>query len=280
MSFYPITVNTPAIEEAHIFAEDDAAIYQAIFGEDCVFDIGSCLKATVLSNNKVRIGDGVLAMGGHIGRNKYGDYEDLTILNGTSGQKRNDLIVARFATTGSGGIDTFTLAVKQGTPGTTAEDPAITLGSLYEGASLREFPLYRVKLEGLSITAVEQLFKVRKTTQQLEEEVAELNRNTLPDISTSNGLTYEKYKNGRMRIYGKVTTSGQTGLAIVGLEIPFKDINYTIQATPEYYSSSYTVFEVSAQKSTISSFNIYTRASNSSLLGGVGVYVALEGWWK
>lgn len=176
MSFYPITVNTPATEEAHIFAEDDAAIYQSIFGGDCVFDIGSCLKATVLSNNKVRVGDGVLAMGGHIGRNKYGDYEDLTILNGTSGQKRNDLIVARFATTGAGGVDTFTLAVKQGTPGTTAEDPAVTLGNLYEGASLREFPLYRVKLEGLSITAVEQLFKVRKTNGQLEEEIAELNR--------------------------------------------------------------------------------------------------------
>ena len=32
----PITVNTPTADEAHICAEDDASIYQSIFGEDGV----------------------------------------------------------------------------------------------------------------------------------------------------------------------------------------------------------------------------------------------------
>lgn len=175
MGFRGLTINTPATDEAHILAEDDAAIYQSVFGGDCVFDIGSKMKATVLSNNKIRIGDGVVCAGGHVGRNNYGDYEDLAIENGTSGMKRNDFIMAKFTSTGPGGVDTFSLEVKKGTAGITASDPVVTKGNLYEGASLREFPLYRVKIEGLSITAVEQLFTVRKTNEQLQNEVIELN---------------------------------------------------------------------------------------------------------
>lgn len=174
MGLKGITINTPAAEEPHILAEDDAAIYQAVFGGDCVFDIGSRMKAAVLSNNKVRVGDGVICVGGHMARNIYGDYEELVIENGMSGMNRNDFIVAKFTSTGPGGVDTFSLEVKKGTAGITASDPVVTKGNLYEGASLREFPLYRVKIEGLSITAVEQLFTVRKTNEQLQNEVTEL----------------------------------------------------------------------------------------------------------
>lgn len=47
-----ITVNTAPEAEPHIYAEDDAAIFQSIFGEDGVSSIGQACKATVLSNNK------------------------------------------------------------------------------------------------------------------------------------------------------------------------------------------------------------------------------------
>ena len=40
---------------------------------------------------------------------------------------------------------------------------------------MRELPLYRVKIEGLSITAVEQLFTLRKTNEELEKELESLN---------------------------------------------------------------------------------------------------------
>ena len=65
MALKPITVNTPAAEPAHILAEDDAAIYAALIGDDRVLDIGGKLAATVISNNKVRITDGVVVVGGH-----------------------------------------------------------------------------------------------------------------------------------------------------------------------------------------------------------------------
>ena len=40
----PITVNTPTEDEAHIYAEDDAAIYQSLFGEDGVSSVGQACK--------------------------------------------------------------------------------------------------------------------------------------------------------------------------------------------------------------------------------------------
>ena len=174
----PITVNTAPEAEPNICAEDDAAIYQSIFGEDGVSSIGQACKATVLSNNKVRIADGVICVGGHFARIPYGDYIDCDIENGQSGKNRNDIIVARFETTGTGGIDTYTCEVKKGAAGTAATDPKIVQEDLYKAGKVRELPLYRVKIEGLSITAVEQLFALRKTNEDLEKELAELNSKT------------------------------------------------------------------------------------------------------
>lgn len=171
----PITVNTPTEDEAHIYAEDDAAIYQSLFGENGVSSVGQACKATVLSNNKVRVADGVICVGGHFARIPYGDYIDCEIENGQSGQNRNDIIVARFETTGTGGIDTYTCEVKKGMAGSTATDPEIVQEDLYKAGKVRELPLYRVKIEGLSITAVEQLFTLRKTNEELEKELVSLN---------------------------------------------------------------------------------------------------------
>lgn len=171
----PLTVNTPTEQETEYYAEDDAAIFQSIFGEDGVSTTGQACKATVLSNNKVRIADGVICVGGHFARIPYGDYIDCEIDSGQSSKNRNDIIVARLETTGTGGIDTYTCEVKKGTAGSTATDPEIAQEDLYKAGKVRELPLYRVKIEGLSITAVEQLFTLRKTNEELEKELASLN---------------------------------------------------------------------------------------------------------
>lgn len=171
----PLTVNTPTEQGTEYYAEDDAAVFQSIFGEDGVSTTGQACKATVLSNNKVRIADGVICVGGHFARIPYGDYIDCEIENGQSGKNRNDIIAARFETTGTGGIDTYTCEVKKGTAGTVAADPEITQDDLYKAGKVRELPLYRVKIEGLSIVEVEQLFTLRKTNEELEKELVSLN---------------------------------------------------------------------------------------------------------
>ena len=175
----PITVNTDPAAEAHIYAEDDAAIYQSIFGADGVLTIGQQCESQVISNNKVRVKDGVIVVGGHIARIPYGEYSDCEIANGQSGRKRNDIIIAKFVTTGSGGIDTYTLEVKQGAATTgSATDPALTQNNLYESGKVREMPLYRVKIEGLSIVGVEQMFEVVPTIPVVNAYLSELQNKT------------------------------------------------------------------------------------------------------
>lgn len=190
MSLKALTANTAPEENAHILAEDDAAIFQSMFGDDGVLEIGQQMKATVISNNKVRVADGVVCIGGHVARTVYGDYTDLTIENGESGKNRNDLIIGTFSTTGAGGIDTMQLAVKKGTAGTAATDPALTQGNLYAGSKLREVPLWRVKIEGLSITKVEQLFEIVPSIPTLKKELESLNGKITEQNTLWDGFLY------------------------------------------------------------------------------------------
>ena len=170
-----ITINTDPAAEAHICAEDDAAIYQSIVGSDGVMMIGQQCESQVISNNKVRVKDGVIVVGGHFARIPYGDYIDCEIVNGQSGRNRNDIIIAKFITTGTGGIDTYTLEVKQGASTTgSATDPTLTQNNLYESGKIREMPLYRVVIEGLSITKVEKMFESVPTIPMLNTYLSEL----------------------------------------------------------------------------------------------------------
>lgn len=204
MGFKPLTYNTPPEEEAHIFAEDDAAIFQSIFGEDGVFAIGDRMKATVINNNQVRVGNGILCVGGHIGRTVYGDYSDMTIENGEISKNRNDIITAVFSTTGEKGIDEFKIEVKKGTPGVVAEDPELTKENLYEGGKLREFPLWRVKLEGINIIGVEQMFKIIPKIPDLEEKIELLNGKLEDsgwvDCTLGTNISIDNPENGKPKV--------------------------------------------------------------------------------
>lgn len=223
----PITVNTDPAAEAHIYAEDDAAIYQSIVGSDGVMSIGQQCASQVISNNKVRIKDGVLVVGGHFARIPYGDYIDCEIANGQSGRNRNDIIIAKFVTTGSGGIDTYTLEVKQGAATTgDVTDPALTQNNLYESGKIREMPLYRVKIEGLSIVGVEQMFEIVPTIPTLNAYLAELHNNMVcGDFSTSDEIdTGEKWVNGK-RIYRRTYITTDTVSPSNTLTIPMSLTN-------------------------------------------------------
>lgn len=234
MALKPITVNTAASEPAHILAEDDAAIYEALIGDDRVLNIGGKLAATVISNNKVRITDGVVVVGGHVARIYKGDYEDMTIENGVSGKNRNDLIVARFITGSDGGADSFKLVVIKGTVGTTASDPATVQGNLYNGDKQRDYPLWRVKIEGLSITKVEQLYEIGVTNADLSDSVRQLNANfNIEEVQISLNIsdftlnTTWAHKQGKqVIIYPYVTGKPTKGTTIAtGFPIPLKQVN-------------------------------------------------------
>ena len=92
----------------------------------------------------------------------------MTIENGTAGQKRNDLICAKFKRT----IDTdeISLVVVNGTNHpTTPVDPTIVQQNLLTGGTERLFPLWRVSLDGINIATLTKLFTVQKNLNAFKD---------------------------------------------------------------------------------------------------------------
>ena len=147
---------------AHITSADQGAFNAALIGtEDYVCKNGRQFEAQIMTNNSVRIHDGDLLMQGRHVNLKVDTYEDVTIENGAQGMNRNDLIVCRYAKDATRGQEAALFAVLKGTPTEgTASDPAVTSGDILGGAILHEMPLYRVRIEGLSIVAIEKLFSM------------------------------------------------------------------------------------------------------------------------
>ena len=106
------------------------------------------------------IGTGELVMQGrHVSQ---GTPEDLIVTNGSQGQKRNDLIVCRYAK-GSQSVESAKLVVVRGTPTTgTPTDPAVNTTSPLDGGTTYDMPLYRIPLDGITIGTPVALFNVLK----------------------------------------------------------------------------------------------------------------------
>lgn len=267
MGFKGLTLNTPPEETAHIYAEDDAAIFQSIAGGDGVFTLGQQCKATTLSNNKVRIADGVLIVGGHFARIPYGEYEDCEIANGETGKKRNDIIVAVFETTGTGGIDKMHCTVKKGVAGTTAVDPELTQDDIYNNGKIREMPLYRVKIEGLSIVAVEPMFDLKPDMSLimrcLKDYIVEQGKQLIPNTNRYN--YYEKYASGKLVQWGIANCSYTDGYGIIKYAIPFAGStkDYVLFAQGQYISGKVVEVMVASKHSTSQGY-AYSRGLNGA----------------
>lgn len=149
-------------DEPHITAENQGALNTEIFGnDDFVFDAGRSLEASAISNNLVRIYDGRGMMEGRFFELDQGDYEDITIDNGTQNQVRIDLIVARYVKDSETLIETLNLAYIKGTPGETPVQPPYNDGSILDGDTVVDFPLYNILINGLDIESINQLFDVK-----------------------------------------------------------------------------------------------------------------------
>ena len=145
--------------KAHATAEQAAGLNAGILGlDDYVLNVHDKFEITVVSANKVTIGTGELVMQGrHVSQ---GTPEDLIVTNGSQGQKRNDLIVCRYAK-GSQSVESAKLVVVRGTPTTgTPTDPAVNATSPLDGGTTYDMPLYRIPLDGITIGTPVPLFNV------------------------------------------------------------------------------------------------------------------------
>ena len=164
--------------KAHATAEQAAGLNAGILGlDDYVLNVHDKFELTVVSANKVTIGTGELVMQGrHVSQ---GTPEDLIVTNGSQGQKRNDLIVCRYAK-GSQSVESAELVVVRGTPTTgTPTDPTLNTTSPLDGGTTYDMPLYRIPLDGITIGTPVALFNVLKPMSDVWDSLTQM-----PDIES------------------------------------------------------------------------------------------------
>lgn len=157
-----IRIITGSTGTNHVTSQDDGSLNQVILGsKSVVLDIGEKLAAVVVDNNTVRISDGDLLLQGRHARIDAGTVEDMTIGTGTIEMNRNDLIVARYTLDVATGFENIELIVLEGAESTgSASDPAYNTGDIRTGSAIVDFPLYRVRIEGINIAGLVRLFEI------------------------------------------------------------------------------------------------------------------------
>lgn len=183
----------------HITEVQTGLANQGLYGpEDYVLESGRKAEAQVLTNNSIRIFDAVFVIQGRRDVIAANDYADVSIDNGAQGMNRNDIIVRRYVKDESTEIEHTEYAVIKGTAVSgEASDPDVTVGDIRSGATLHEMKLYRVRLQGLNIVAVEPLFKVLLNMSTINDSLSYLIGNKISkyDVSTGSGeiLTGEAF---------------------------------------------------------------------------------------
>jgi hypothetical protein len=151
----------------HIHSEDVRAFNAGLFGAgNYIIQGGSNLAATAVSANSVQIADGEAFIQGSHCRIRRGETETVAISNGGQGVGRHDLIVIRYEMAADG-VETATFRVVEGTPSDTPEDPTVQTGDILAGDIAAEVPLYRVRIEGISIAGIDRLLPVSDRGMQL-----------------------------------------------------------------------------------------------------------------
>ena len=145
----------------HITPRLDAMWHRGIAGtESGVFEFFESFKAEISSNNKIRIRSGIGMLQGRFFAVEPSTYDEVSIGNGTQGEKRIDLIVARWTVDDENNVQDGDWHVIQGTPTTgTPAAPAHTTGDLDAGDLIADMPMFQVELNGINITAIKKVYK-------------------------------------------------------------------------------------------------------------------------
>lgn len=146
--------------------------------EDYVINSGSELEAQLVSNNRIDIKDGSICMQGTHAVIPKNINDELTIENGMQGEKRIDLIVARYEKVADSGVESVNTVVLQGTPSKeTPNVPGHVVGDIRNGDLKHEMPLYEVELDGINITEVRPVFKKLVSVAEQQKMIESLNGN-------------------------------------------------------------------------------------------------------
>ena len=148
-------------DDPHVESKHDALMHAAMLGRSgyILKTRNWTMKPTAKDANNITIPAWDLVVEG---RQIYiAAPTDVNIQSGSQGQKRRDLIVARYALDSGTGVETVTLEAIKGVPSSgTPADPGIETGSIIGGAIVSDLPLCRVNLDGITITSIDTLVNV------------------------------------------------------------------------------------------------------------------------
>lgn len=196
-------------DDPHVESKHDALMHAAMLGRGgyILKTRNWTMKPTAKDANNITIPAWDLVVEG---RQIYiAAPTDVNIQSGSQGQKRRDLIVARYALNSGTGVETVTLEAIKGKPSAaTPADPGIETGSIIGGAIVSDLPLCRVNLDGITITSIDTLVNVM---QPLEDVWDSLTHTDVTTLISGNYGTVKGYRSGPMvtlRIDWKTSASG------------------------------------------------------------------------
>lgn len=157
--------------QTHVTSAQARNFHAGVFGSGQY--VLSGLTATMTTANTCHIDPGVACFNGADVEVPAGG-EDVTIDNGTQGMMRHDLVVLRYVLDASEQTEDVSLAVVKGTPAASdPQDPAYNSGSILDGTSPCDMPLWRIPLDGVAVGEPEPMYSVLTPAADLMESAAQ-----------------------------------------------------------------------------------------------------------
>lgn len=194
----------------HVTSQQFRQMLEGILGQDSyILTSGENLKPELSSNNLLKIRSGMMCHHGCISCVEIGTYDEVTLINGSQGMRRIDLVVNRYTRNAETEIEKCEWKVITGTA--KASSPAVptyTKGNLQEGDLVDECPVFEIHYDGINVTEVKILLSTVGT-------VAELND------KSERKITYDETETGEFMLGKKVYSRSiwQTHLPNNGTEI-------------------------------------------------------------
>lgn len=150
---------TGSTGQVHVTPIDDAVRNgnQGYLNRNVVFTYLSNFEAASLMNNEIRVYSGYGMMQGRLFKIDNNEWDSVVCENGSQGFKRADLVVARYTMDSQTGFEDISLVVIKGSAGNTYVDPSYNTGDINDGDTC-DFPLYRVRINGLNIEGLDRMF--------------------------------------------------------------------------------------------------------------------------
>ena len=201
--------------EAHISAENWADLNRGLAGDGSyVLPVGEKFRAELVTNNLLKIYDGCGIFQGRQVVIPAGQSDEITIENGSQGEKRIDIVGVRYVKDESSKIETTESVYVKGTP---AESdpvaPTLEEGNIRAGDLAATWALYQLELDGLNVVSVTPLFETLRSGAEVAEELEALNSNSYKLYTgilggiQSRSYTLKKYNDGTFELSARADTS-------------------------------------------------------------------------